>query len=243
MAADDDDLVKRWPREAAGDVAVDVAAELAAPLASLRDRLALLVDRIDRHVAYQTGPEPYPWKQLQALRQDLAAGYLQLTHMAQLAVDLAHTVDALGAPAVEIDDVEHHVEAAVHLARHRIGARTELLVDAGHVSPIRAPVGELTLAVARMIAACAASAELVEKASLSVRCREEDGAWIVVSTADNGAGAPELAARLAATLTPFAQTLGGSFDGSSEAGKGSWFELRIPVAPQADESDEIPPAG
>jgi signal transduction histidine kinase len=95
-----------------------------------------------------------------------------------------------------------------------------------------------------MIAACAASADLVEKASLSVRCREEEGGWIVVSTADNGAGAPELAARLAATLTPFAQQLGGSFDGASEAGKGSWFELRIPVAPPPEAAEEeIPPTG
>jgi len=228
MAAADDDPVKRWPREAAGDVAVDVAAELAAPLASLRDRLALLVDRIDRHVAVQTGPEPYPWKQLQALRQDLAAGYLQLTQMAQLAVDLAHTLDALGAAAVEIDDVEHHVEAAVHLARHRLGAGTELLVDVGHVPPVWAPVGELTLAVARMIAACAASAALIDRASLSVRCREEEGGWVVISTVDNGGGAPALASALTATLGPFAVAIGGTFDGASEPGKGSWFELRIP---------------
>jgi len=236
MAAGDDDPVKRWPREAAGDVAVDVAAELAAPLASLRDRLALLVDRIDRHIAVQTGPEPYPWKQLQALRQDLAAGYLQLTRMAQLAVDLAHTVDALGAPAVEIDDVEHHVEAAVHLARHRMGPRTELLVDVGHVPPVRAPLGELTLAVARMIAACAVSAELVERASLSVRCREEEGGWVVIETIDNGGGAPGLAAQLCATLGPFATELGGTFDGSSEIGKGSWFQLRIPAAQAPSEA-------
>src|SRR5688500_16382933 len=120
MAADDDDLVKRWPREAAGDVAVDVAAELAAPLADLRDRLAMLADRIDRHVAYQTGPEPYPWKQLQALRQDLASAYLETTSMSQLASDLGATIASLGTGPVDIDDLGHLVEAGVHLARHRI---------------------------------------------------------------------------------------------------------------------------
>lgn len=227
MVPPDDDPL-RWARDAAGAVAVDVAAELAAPLADLRDRLAMLVDRIDRHVAHSTGPEPYAWKSLQALRQDLAAGYLQLTQLAELAGDLAGAVGALGAPEVEIDDVERQVEAAVHLAKHRIGPTTELLVDLGWVPRVRAPVGELVLAVARMIAVCARSAAGAERTSLSVRCHEEDGT-IVIAAADNGAGAPQHAAALVATLAPFAQRLGGTFEGTSETGQGSAFELRLPA--------------
>src|SRR5688572_748798 len=115
VPVDDDDLM-RWARAAAGDVAVDVAAELAVPLADLRDRLAMLADRIDRHVAYQTGPEPYPWKQLQALRQDLAGAYLETTSMSRLASDLGATIAALGNAPVEIDDLGHLVEAGVQLA-------------------------------------------------------------------------------------------------------------------------------
>lgn len=227
MVPPDDDPL-RWARDAAGDVAVDAAAELAAPLADLRDRLAMLVDRIDRHVAHSTGPEPYPWKALQSLRQDLAAGYLQLTQLAELAGDLAGAVGSLGSPAVEIDDVERQVEAAVHLARHRIGPQTELLVDLGWVPRVHAPVGELVLAIVRMIAVCARSASGAERTSLSVRCHEEDG-WIVIAAADNGAGAPELAAALAATLGPFAQRHGGVFEGTSQPGQGSAFELRLPA--------------
>jgi hypothetical protein len=230
MAAADDAVT--WARAAAGDVAVDVAAEAAAPLAELRDRLALLVDRIDRHVASSSGPEAYPWKQLAALRQDLAAAYLETQSLTRLVADLAATVGALGAPPVEIDDVERHVEAAVQLARHRIGARTELLVDVGWVPPVVAPVGELVLAVTRMIAVCAASADRVERASLSVRTRAEEDegvVWVVISTADNGAGAPEAAAQLAGSLGGFAERLGGSFVATSEVEQGSVLELRIPA--------------
>jgi signal transduction histidine kinase len=228
MGTPDHDLVN-WARAAAGEVAVDVAAELAIPLGDLRDRLALLVDRIDRHVAFQTGPEPYPWRQLQALRQDLAAAYLETTQLARLSADLAATVGALDAGDAVIDDVERQVEAAVQLARHRIGPNTELLVDLGAVPPVRAPMSELVLAIARMVAACAASANAAAKASISVRTRAEDnGAWVVIAAADNGAGAPEAAAALTQLLGPVAQRLGGHFDGTSEPGQGSAFELRLP---------------
>jgi signal transduction histidine kinase len=221
-----------WARLAAGEVAVDVAAELSAPLGDLRDRLAMLVDRIDRHVAYQTGPEPYPWKQLQALRQDLAAAYLETTTLARLAADLASTVGALGVGAIAIDDVEHLVEAAVQLGRHRIAAQTELLVDAGVLPAVYAPASELVLAIARMVGACALSAAGADRASLAVRTRaEEDGGrtWVVITTSDNGGGAPAAAAALASVLGPFAHRLGGSFDGTSQVGQGSAFELRLPA--------------
>ena len=238
MAADDHDAVNRgWARRAAGEVAGDVAAELAAPLADLRDRLAMLVDRIDRHVAQATGPVPYPWKALQAMRQDLASAYLDTTSLARLAGDLIGAVGVLGQPAVAVD-VERHVEAAVSLARHRIGSRTELLIDVGAVPLVMAPLGELVLAMARMIAVCAISADLSDRASLSVRTRAEpsgrddgDGPprWVVIAAVDNGGGAAAEAAELTATLAPFAQRLGGSFDGTSQAEQGSVFELRLPA--------------
>ena len=232
MVPPDDDDLTRWARAAAGELAVDVAAELAAPLADLRDRLAMLADRIDRHVAYQTGPEPYPWKALQALRQDLAGAYLETTSMSRLASDLGATIAALGVGAVEIDDVERLVEAGVQLARHRVGPRTELLVDLGVVPAVRAPAAELTLAVAKMVGACARSADRVERAALAVRCRLEQDA-IVITVSDNGGGAPEAAPELAAILAPFAQRHGGSFDGHSQPDQGSIFELRLPALEKA----------
>ena len=54
----------------AGEVAVEVAHQLAEPVRALRDRLGLVVDHLERHVANSTGPSPYPWRSLQALRQD-----------------------------------------------------------------------------------------------------------------------------------------------------------------------------
>ena len=54
-----------------GEVAAEVARQLADPVRALRDRLGLLVDHLERHVATSTGPTPYPWRSLQTLRQEL----------------------------------------------------------------------------------------------------------------------------------------------------------------------------
>ena len=58
---------------------IEIARQLAEPVRALRDRLGLVVDHLERHVATSTGPTPYPWRSLQTLRQDLAAAYLEAT--------------------------------------------------------------------------------------------------------------------------------------------------------------------
>src|SRR6478735_3882872 len=70
-------------KEPGGEIAVDVAHQLTDPVRALRDRLGLLVDHLERHVANATGPTPYPWRSLQTLRQDLAAAYLEATQLAR----------------------------------------------------------------------------------------------------------------------------------------------------------------
>ncbi len=251
MAAPDDDVLngappglgeRRWARAMAGEIATDVAAGLASPLATLRDSLALLVDRIDRHISSQTGPTAYPWRSLQAMRQDLAAAYLSTTSMAALASDLSGVVGTLGGAAVDTD-VGPQIEAAVNLARHHLAAGTELFVDLGSTPPARVPPGELVLAVARMIAVCARSAAQLERASLSVRTRLEatPARRVVIVVVDNGGGDPPAAAELVIALGALAQRLGGSFDGTSSLGRGSVFELRIPVPPVDSSRSERSP--
>ncbi|MCA9677612.1 MAG: hypothetical protein KC464_21500, partial [Myxococcales bacterium] len=195
MAAPDDDLLSAhdaWARAVAGEIAADVATGLASPLVLLRDRLALAVDRIDRHIAGTTGPTPYPWRSLQALRQDLADAYLSTTSLARLATDLSTAVGALGGTTAAIE-IGPQVEAAVNLARHRLGGGVELLVDLGSTPPAQIVAGELALAVAQMIASCARSAAQVERATLSVRTRAEvdAGRWVVIAAVDNGGGDPD----------------------------------------------------
>ena len=77
-------------RRIAGEVAAEIARQVAEPIRALRDRLGLVVDHIERHVAQATGPTPYPWRSLQTLRQDLGATYLEL-----LVRDFAASIGAL----------------------------------------------------------------------------------------------------------------------------------------------------
>ena len=58
-------VVEREPEPAsavpalAGEVAMEVARQLTDPVRALRDRLGLVVDHLERHVATSTGPTPH----------------------------------------------------------------------------------------------------------------------------------------------------------------------------------------
>lgn len=212
----------------AGILASGVSAELARPLRQLRENLALMVETLDRYVAEARGPTPYPWTSLQLLRQELADSYLLSRSIARLAGDLADAVNVGSVP--ELVDPNKQVEAAMHLARHRINSRTEVFIDLGMVPPVRAVASELMLAVAQLVIVAASSAGALPGAALSLRTRHErEAGEVCITVADNGGGDPAGAERAEVVAGAVARGLGGSFAGTSEPGKGSFLELRIPV--------------
>lgn len=211
-------------------IAKEVSAEMAPPLGELRDRLALIVDTLDRHVALSTGPTAFPWTELQKLRQAIAQAYLSCAGVARLAGELSLALAAVGAP-MGVVDVDHEVEGAVHLSSRRLGTSTELLVDTGSVPPARGAPGELMLAVAQLVLVCADSAAKVPGSSLSVRTRFDPSTQtVVIAVADNGGGAPDSAGPALAHVAAVASRAGGSCVGTSQDGVGSAFELRLPAA-------------
>lgn len=211
-----------------GAIAADVARDLAPPLAELRDRLALIVDTLDRHVAQSTGPTPYPWTDIQHLRQQMVQAYLTCAGMARVTNELARALASIGAP-VGVVDVNHEVEGAVHLASHRIASDTEPMIDAGSVPPACGAPGELMLAVAQLVLVGAASAAKVHGSSLAVRTFV-DGDVVGITIADNGGGAADAAAVALVHVAAVAARAGGTCEGTSTDGQGSWFELRLPIA-------------
>ena len=213
-------------RDVAGEVAIEVAQQLADPVRALRDRLGLVVDHLERHVATSTGPTPYPWRSLTALRQDLAAAYLEVTQ-------LARRLDELDRALVDGDpgwfDLSSAVDLGLRLAGHHLGAGIELLFDLGNIPQARGQPGPLSLLVALLVAACAQSARAVPGSTLSVRVALE-GAWGLVSITDNGGGstrAAELGEVAASVISPW----GGTVDATSAEGQGCAFELRLMVLP------------
>jgi signal transduction histidine kinase len=205
-----------------GEVAIEVSRQLAEPIRALRDRLGLVVDHLERHVATSTGPTPYPWRSLQTLRQDLAAAYLEATQLARRLEELDR---ALHDDPPHAFDLAAAVDLGLRLAGHHLGPGIELLFDLGHVPPVRGTPGSLALLVAQLVAICARSARAVPGSSLSVRV------WLdvdqgVVTIADNGDGsdkADELGELARSVLTPW----GGSIDAASATGQGCTFELRL----------------
>jgi signal transduction histidine kinase len=206
----------------AGDVAVGVARQLAEPVRALRDRLGLVVDHLERHVATATGPTPYPWRSLQALRQDLAAAYLEATTLARRLDELDRALH--DGPATWFDPAAA-VELGLHLAGHHLGSGIELLIDLGNTPLARGVPGAFALLVAQLVTASARSARDLPGSTLSIRVAGEPPCALI-AIADNGAGtgrAPGLGELARSIIAPW----GGTVDAASLPGAGMTFELRL----------------
>jgi signal transduction histidine kinase len=206
----------------AGEVAVEVARQLAEPVRALRDRLGLVVDHIERHVATSTGPTPYSWRSLQALRQELAATYLEATSLARRLDELDRALRE--DPAGWLDPAAA-VELGLHLAGHHLGAGIELLIDLGNTPPARGLAGTVALLVAQLVAASARSARDLPGSTVSVRVAD-DGGCALIAIADNGAGSTRAAA-LGELARGLIAPWGGTVDAASLPGAGCTFEIRL----------------
>lgn len=218
----------------AGVLASSVAETLSAPLRRLRDHLATMVETLDRHIAGAEGPEPLPWKSVQALRQELVDAYLLSRETARTAREL-HDAVTLGAGAEERLDINRQVEAALELLRHHIPADIELFVDLGSVPPVHAAAGEVVLVVAQMVLSAAESAAGMDHSAISVQTRHErepDHDGVLIHVADNGRGLADVAEAARRAIEPVVQAMGGSFECVTEPDKGSVLECRLPAAPE-----------
>lgn len=209
-------------KDVAGEVAVEVARQVTDPIRALRDRLGLVVDHIERHVATSTGPTPYPWRSLQSLRQDLAAAYLEATQLARRIEELDR---ALHDDPPHWFDLAAAVDLGLRLAGHHFVPGIELLFDLGNVAPARGAPGMLALLVARLVAVCARSARAVPGSSLSVRVWNEHE-WGMVSIADNGGGDPSVQ-EMGELARGILASWGATIDAVSDQGRGCAFELRL----------------
>jgi len=180
----------------AGEVAVDVARQLAEPVRALRDRLGLVVDHLERHVATATGPTPYPWRSLQALRQDLGAAYLEATTLARRLDELDR---ALGDDAPGWFELAAAVELGLHIAGHHLTAGIEVLIDLRNTPPVRGVPGAIALLVAQLVTLSAGSARDLPGSTVSVRVSSDAGGALV-TIADNGAGSPRAVAQRAGAV-------------------------------------------
>jgi len=217
----------------AGHVALEIARQIADPVRMLRDRLGLVVDHLERHVATASGPAPYPWRSVQTLRQDLGALYLEATALARQVDELDR---ALADPGVGWFDLPGAVDLGLRLASHHLGpgpdaAGLELLVDLGDAPPVRGNPGTTALLVAHLATACARSARALPGSTLSVRVGiGGDGPWAYVLIADNGAGSAR-ALQLGDLARDIVAGWGGSAEAASAEGQGCAFELRLSTMP------------
>ncbi len=207
-----------------GQVSADVAKQLADPLRGLRDRLGLIVDHLERHVAMSTGPTPYPWRSVQALRQDLGGAYLEAT-------TLARKLDELERALLDHQpgwfDLAAAVDHGLRLANHHVVAGIELMIDLGATPKVQGAPGTIAMVVAQLVATCADSARALDSSTLSVRTMiDSDPGWALVSIIDNGSGS-DRATALGDLAREIVEPWGGTVDAASEPQHGCAFELRL----------------
>ncbi len=210
-------------RQIAGDVAAEISRQLVDPVRALRDRLGLVVDHLERHVATSTGPAPYPWRSLQTLRHDLGGAYLEATLLARRLDELDRALAASGAP--DWIDLGVAVDLGLRLAGHHLTTGIEVMIDLGATPPVRGATGPLALIVAQLVGVCTESARGLPNSTVSIRTRAKTG-FALVSIIDNGAGndrATEIAVAVREILVPW----GGSLTAASEPGHGCAFELAV----------------
>ena len=216
-------------RVASGELASGVSGQLYRPLRQLRELLGLIVDKVDRHMGQATGPTPMPWRDLEVVRQQLADAYLVCRTVTRLSNELAQATGH-DSTVPEVVDVNKLVESALNLTRHAFAEGTEIFVDFGTAPPVRVVRGELTLAIATMLIAAAASSRAAPQAATSVKTFREhkqgESPIVVVYIADNGHGGPAVGAARHVVET-IAERIGASFDATIEAGQGAVFELRL----------------
>jgi signal transduction histidine kinase len=216
----------------AGEVAADIARQLAEPVRALRDRLGLVVDHLERHVAMSTGPTPYPWRSVQSLRQDLGGAYLEATTLARRVEELEGALAEAEQPP-DWFELGTAVDHGLRLANHHIANGIELMIDLGATPRVRGTAGTLALIVAQLVATCADSARALPNSTLSVRTtleRSEEGDWALIQIIDNGSGRARAGARgdIAREVTA---SWGTQVDAASEQDHGCAFELRLVVEP------------
>jgi len=226
MATVDGEPVSNARIRTAGGVAIEIARQLAEPVRALRDRLGLVVDHLERHVATSTGPTPYPWRSLQALRQDLAGSYLEATTLARRLDELDRALDD---DPPGWFDLEPAVDLGLRLAGHHLGDNLELLIDLGQTPHVRGTPGTLALAVAQLVGICAQSARALPGSTLSVRTFDDDGSAVVLIT-DNGAG-NDAAVASGELAREILEPWGASIETTSQSGQGCAFELRLLTVP------------
>jgi signal transduction histidine kinase len=210
-------------REVAGEIAVEVARDVAEPIRALRDRLGLVVDHLERHVATSTGPTPYPWRSLQTLRQDLGAAYLEVTELARRLEELDRALTVAEPTGF---DLAAAVDLGMRLAGHHLGPDIELLIDLGDAPEVRGVAGTLALLVAQLVSVCARSARGAESSTLTVRVWTDEESVATVTIADNGAGDPRVD-DASATARTILEAWGATLDAASAPGQGCTFELRF----------------
>jgi len=234
-----------------GVLAAGVAHEVNNPLTYIVGNLSV----IEELVGAPDGPEPADLPDLRAATREALQGVQKVANITKSLLSLARSDTGTLGP-VEMGAV---IEACVRVAANEIRHRARLELQLQPVPTLWANEGELSQVVLNLLlnAAHAIPSGQAAQNTITVRCKV-DGGDVLVQVEDTGAGIP--ARILGRIFEPFfttkdvgtgtglglavsrrlIQDLGGTIQVHSELGRGTCFDVRLPI-PEALGRSLTPP--
>jgi signal transduction histidine kinase/ActR/RegA family two-component response regulator len=245
------EVIRNEQLASVGFLAAGVAHEINNPLTYIVGNLSV----IEELVGAPDGPEPADLPDLRAATREALQGVQKVANITKSLLSLARSDTGTLGP-VEMGAV---IEACVRVAANEIRHRARLELQLQPVPTLWANEGELSQVVLNLLlnAAHAIPSGHAAQNTITVRCKV-DGGDVLVQVEDTGAGIPERI--LGRIFEPFfttkdvgtgtglglavsrrlIQDLGGTIQVHSELGRGTCFDVRLPV-PEALGRSLTPP--
>ncbi len=115
------------------------------PAEAVHESVSTILETIDTYISEAGGPSGYPWTSLLAMRQDVAAAYIEHRRLLHLLGDLSLLVTSKEQPSLN-----EQIDRAVHLLSHRYRAEPVTL-DFGKISDATIGPANLALFVAYLL--------------------------------------------------------------------------------------------
>jgi len=218
-----------------GDLAISVAKELSFSMREMRERLARMVEDLDRHTMASAGPGAFPWEEVERFRYELSELYLISRKLTRKMDDLGDVYDSRF-DKVQTFNLNKTVDSAYQLCRHFIAEKTIVCLDFGTIPLLHSVRGAILLGVSQMIVNSAYSTETVEGATIGISTSvidstESSVSFVEVKVRESGNGGypDDVVSRIGDLFAELGGLFSHCLDTAADGSQWNVQSLRLPI--------------